>query len=159
MDVKWVTWLYHSTMWVWPSYHQWIIHTSITQTSGDIQNLTYPCNQVGLHIWHDLKSPYMTEYNNYYIIGIFMTFTSSDIHEIYNKDQRSKQDHDSHQQLSYTIYDLHHKHLSATSITITCICPSSKESSELKQLCVSRNISIIMYQGLLKQNIMPKMHY
>ena len=38
-----------------------------------------------------------------------MTFTSNDINEIYNKDNRSKKDHDSHQQLSYTIYDLYHQ--------------------------------------------------
>jgi len=45
----------------------------------------------------------MTEYENYYIIGLYMTFRSNDIHDIYNKDQISKQDHDSHQQL------IHHK--------------------------------------------------
>jgi len=48
-----------------------------------------------------------------------MMFTSNDIHEFYKKDQQSKQDHDSHQQLSYTIYDLHHKHLSKTSRPVT----------------------------------------
>ena len=92
---KIITWLYNSTMWVWPSYHQWIIHTWISQASYDTPNLTHPPNQVGLHIWHDLKSPYITEYDNYYIIGIYITFTSNDIHDIYNKYQRSKQDHDS----------------------------------------------------------------
>ena len=35
--------------------------------------------------------------------GTNMTFTPNDIHDFYNKDQQSKQDHDSHQQLSYTI--------------------------------------------------------
>ena len=60
----------------------------------------------------------------YYIMGVYMTFSSSDIHDLYNKDQISKQDHDSHQQLSCTIYDFHHKHLSATSRPATCICPS-----------------------------------
>lgn len=111
-------------MWVWPFYHQWIINTLISQPSGDT-NLTQPLNQVGLHIWHDLKSPYMIEYDNYYIIGLYITFTSNDIRDIYNKYQRTKQDHDNYQQLSYIIYDLHHKHLSTTSRTTTYICPSS----------------------------------
>ena len=31
------------------------------------------------------------------------------LHDFYNKNQQSKQDHDSHQQLSYTIYDRHHQ--------------------------------------------------
>ena len=35
-----------------------------------------------------------------------MTFILNDIHDIYYKDNRSKQEHDSHQQLSYTIYDM-----------------------------------------------------
>lgn len=47
----------------------------------------------------------------YYIMGLDMTFTLDDIHDIYNRDQKSKQAHDSHQQLSYTMYDLFHKHL------------------------------------------------
>ena len=38
----------------------------------------------------------MTEYENYYIIGLFMTFTSNDIHDIYNNYQRPKQDHDNY---------------------------------------------------------------
>ena len=46
--------------------------------------MTQPLNQVGLHIWHDLKSPYMTEYDNYYIIGLHMTFTSNDRYDINN---------------------------------------------------------------------------
>ena len=67
----------------------------------------------------------MTEYNNYYIVGLYMAFTSNGIHEIYTKYKRSKQDHDSYQQLSYTTYDLHHKHMSAAFRPTTCICPTS----------------------------------
>jgi len=52
-----------------------------------------------------------------------MTFALNDIHNIYNRDQISKQDHDSHQQLSYTMYDLFHKHLSTASRPTTYICP------------------------------------
>lgn len=37
----------------------------------------------------------MTEYDNYYIIGIYLKFTPNDIHEIYKKYQRYKQYHDS----------------------------------------------------------------
>ena len=66
-----------------------------TQASG-ITFLTLPPNQVGLHlntttklsgIGHDLKSLDMTKYDNYYIIGIYMTFTSNDI--IIFKDQKT----------------------------------------------------------------------
>ena len=32
-----------------PSYHQRLIHTSISQPSGDIPKLTYPPNQVGIY--------------------------------------------------------------------------------------------------------------
>jgi len=110
--------------WIWSSYHQGPILKSITQPSGDTY-LNQPPNQVWLHIWHDLKSPYMTKHDNYYIIGIYMTFTSNDIHEIYNKDQIPKQDHDSYEQISYTIYNMHHKNLLETSTTTTYICPSS----------------------------------
>ena len=60
---------------------------------------------------------------NYYIMSLDMTFTLNDIHDIYNRDQISKKDHDSHQQLSYTMYDLLHKHLSTTSRPATYICP------------------------------------
>ena len=104
---KRIMWLYNSAMWVWPSYHQWLIHTSNSQPSGDIAIV---------YTW--------LKYSNYYIIGIYMTFRSNDIHDIYNKDQRPKQYHDSFQQLSYIIYDLHHKHLQQTSRTKTYICPS-----------------------------------
>ena len=38
----------------------------------------------------------MTEYDNYYIIGLYMTFTSNYIYDIYNKDQRPKEYHDSY---------------------------------------------------------------
>ena len=60
---KRITWLYNSTMWVWPSYHQWLIHTSISQSSGYIKNLTHPLNQVGIYqlFIHDRN-------NKYYII-------------------------------------------------------------------------------------------
>lgn len=74
-------------------------------------------NQVGLHIWHDLKSPYMTEYDSYYIIGIYMTFTSNDIHDIYKNHQR--QEHASYHQILYSIYDMHHRHMSTASRTTT----------------------------------------
>ena len=33
---KIITCIYNSTMWVWPSYHQWLVHALITQPSGDI---------------------------------------------------------------------------------------------------------------------------
>ena len=33
----------------WSSYHQGLIHTSISQPSGDIPILTHPPNQVGTH--------------------------------------------------------------------------------------------------------------
>ena len=145
-------------MWIWPSYHQWLINTSISQPSGDT-NLTQPLNQVGFHIWHDLKSPYMTEYENYYIICLYMTFTSNDIHDIYNKDQRPKQDHDNCQQLSYIIYDLHHKHLSIAWRTTTYIIPSlvhniSQNSFNIINLClrishIDINSSSWSYQGQL----------
>jgi len=46
---KKITWLYNSTMWVWPSYHQWLIHTSISQPSGDIPNFTHLLNQLGIY--------------------------------------------------------------------------------------------------------------
>ena len=61
--------------------------------------------------------------NDYIILPMHSGGTNYiiDIHEIYNRDQISKQDHDSHQQLSYTMYDLHHKHLSATSKPTTYI--------------------------------------
>ena len=36
---KRITWVYNSTMWVWTSYQQWLIHTSITQPSGDTPNV------------------------------------------------------------------------------------------------------------------------
>ena len=133
---KRIAWLYNSNMWVWPSYHQLLIHTLITQPSGDIPNV---------HTW--LKNC------NYYfllaihngvtnsIIGLYMTFTSNNIHGI--KDQGLRQYHDNYKKLSYIIYDLYHSHLSATSRMKTYICPSSKESSESKQICGSRNISII----------------
>jgi len=131
MDVKLITWLYDSTEYDLP----------ITKDPF----LNQSSNQVGIHIWtnlptkwdyiflHDLKSPYMNEYNNYYIIGLYMTFTSNDMNDIYNKYQIHKQDHDSYQKLSYTIYDLHHKHMSATLRTITCICPSS--DCKIRQCC------------------------
>ena len=47
---KKITWLYR------PSCHQWLIHTSISQPSEDIPNLTHPPNQVGIQIrsFHDL---------------------------------------------------------------------------------------------------------
>ena len=57
------------------------------------------------------------------------------MHDIYNRDQISKQDHDSHQQLSY---DLHHQHhLSLASRPATCICPSlvPKISSTCVKVC------------------------
>ena len=36
----------------------------------------------------DHNSPYMTEFYNYYVIGLYMTFTSNDIYDTYNKNQR-----------------------------------------------------------------------
>ena len=42
----------------WPSHHQRLIHTSISQPSGDTQFLTHPPNQVGIYqmFIHDLKT-------------------------------------------------------------------------------------------------------
>ena len=50
-----------------------------------------------------IKRPQDTE-TNYYIMSLVMTFTSNDIHDIYDRDQISKQDHDNHQKLSGTMY-------------------------------------------------------
>lgn len=75
--------------------------------SGVTDYITYPERL-------DCNSPYMTEFYNDYIVGIYMTFISNDRQDIYNQEQIPQNDHDSHQQLSYTIYDLHHQHFSAT---------------------------------------------
>lgn len=110
---------------------------SSTQPSGDIlivytwlkysnYYISLPMHSGGTNYIRWPKKDSLKDYDRQrHIMGLYMAFSSSDIHEIYNKDQRSKQDHDSHQQLSYTIYDLLHKHLSATSSPTTCICPSS----------------------------------
>jgi len=111
------TWWMHYTIHAPPR-----VHAESTQIIFKIITLLYnelPIINDSLHIWHDLKITYMTEYENYYIIDLYMTFTWNDIHHIYNKGQGSKQYCDSHHQLSYTIYDLHHKHLLSTSIIAT----------------------------------------
>ena len=60
---KRITWLYNSTKWVWPSYHQWLIHTSISKLSVDTPLwLIHPTR------WGYTKCLYMTENRNYYII-------------------------------------------------------------------------------------------
>ena len=76
---KWSTWLYDL------SYQQGLILTSMIQPSGftyvtqvpnqvGLHILTQLPNQVGLKIW---RSPYMIEYNNFYIIGLNITFSSN----------------------------------------------------------------------------------
>jgi len=47
--------------------------------SGITNYITFP---KGL----DHTSPYMTKFDNVYIIGIYMNFTSNDIYDMYNKD-------------------------------------------------------------------------
>ena len=75
---QWSTWLYDLC------YHQGLILTSMIQTSG-FTYVTQVPNQVGLQIW---KSPYMTEYFNFYIIGLNMTFFINYRNDLYNQDQR-----------------------------------------------------------------------
>jgi len=60
---KRITWHYNSTKWVWPSYRQWLIHTSISQPSGDTTFwFIHPTK------WGYTKCLYMTENRNYYIV-------------------------------------------------------------------------------------------
>ena len=97
-------------------------------------------NQVGIHQiwfihttkWGYTKCLYMTKIEIITssfpcIVGVKITsYDSWDFKRYtWNLDQRPKQDHDNYQQLSYTIYDLHHKHMSAASRITTCICSSS----------------------------------
>lgn len=70
---------------------------------------------------------------NNYIMGLYMPFALNDIHEIYNRDQMSKQDHDSHRQLSYAMYDMHLKHLSASK-PATYICSLGYDSVNIINL-------------------------
>ena len=88
-------WLYLK----WPSYHQRLIHTSISQTSEDIQILTHPPNQVGLHLkfTHDKQVHYIIHprHSGETKIGRYMTLITKDIYAIETK--YLEQDYESHQ--------------------------------------------------------------
>ena len=83
-----------------------------------------------------------------------MTFISNDIHDIYNKDQQSKQDHDSHQQLSYTIctINIYQQHQDQQPVHV------HREKSHLNKTTMWINKYNYLHVPR-SSNIMPTMHY
>ena len=89
------TWLYLK----WPSYHQRLIHTYISQPSEDIQILTHPPIQVGLHqkFTHDKQVHYIIHprHSGETKKGRYMTLITKDIYDIETK--YLEQDYESYQ--------------------------------------------------------------
>ena len=80
----------------WPSYHQRLVHTSISQPSGDIPILTHPPNQVGIY-----QIPIVYTWLKYYIIlpmhsgGTNYIIWSNGIHQMTTIDRDKLLHHES----------------------------------------------------------------
>jgi len=129
----------------WPSYHQRLIHTSISQPSGDIPILTHLPNQVGIHqkftqdkvitLHHPPKHSGETK------VGRYMTLTRKEIHDIETK--YLQQDYDSHQKLSLATFVNHHSNQQPCSSS-SSVPPETKNNCEIEPR---------------SSKIMPTMHY
>ena len=102
----------------WPSYHQRIIHTSISQPSVDIPILTHPPNQVGIH-----QIPIVYIGLKYYIIfpmhsgGTNYIIWPKGIHQMATIDRDKLLHHESWYDL-YMTFITETKHLNKTMIVI-----------------------------------------